>query len=114
LARDGDAWSDPIAVHTVAELHITSVRTVPGYAANPGMGCSVQAAPSHRSTTLRFSGKSGVLPTAVHATGELHDTLVSITCEGCGAGDISLDHPVPFQTSMRVCQGGAAPLTDGG
>jgi hypothetical protein len=53
----------------------------------------------------------GALPIAVQAVGELHDTSVSFAGPG-GARGVWVDQPVPFHTSIKVCQGGA-PLVDG-
>jgi hypothetical protein len=88
----------PIAVQDSRELHDTPTS------GPPGARSMDQVLPFQRSTSergRRAGLRETVCPTAVQASGDAHDTLVSrlLSCFPDGAGTGSTDHADPFQPS---------------
>ena len=66
----------PTAMHLTADVHDTELSAFVSVFGGLGEGCTVHVAPSQRCT--RVVPGFGIPPTAVHARGEVHDTLASV------------------------------------
>jgi hypothetical protein len=90
----------PTAVHAETEVHETAPRKAPGLP-EVGVGWMVQVVPSHRSVIVPtlLPELSKAPPTAVHATGELHETPVKKP--SCVPGGVGVDWTVHVVPSHR-------------
>lgn len=81
----------PTATHLTADVHDTDWSAFVPVFGGLGAGCIFQAVPFQRSarTVRPLVNGSEAAPTAVHARGELHDTLSSVLvwpCRSTGSG----------------------------
>jgi len=89
----------PTAVHEVAEVHDTPLKTELMLPPRFGVPCVTHFDPFQRSATVKF--RSAELPTAVHALAEVHDTPLK-TEPSYGFGEVWIVQRDPFHRSASV------------
>jgi len=95
--------ASPVAVHADGEEHDTPLKKSPFPSVPDGVtaDCTVHAVPSHRSA----SSPESVVPTAVHAETEVHETAPRAYPGLCEVGDGWRVQAVPFHCSATVPSG---------
>jgi len=90
----------PMAMQNDPVGHDTPPKRLPGAPLGAGVGWTRQAVPFHRSARgTKMPARLVVWPTAVHAEGDVHETVESIPGGSVGVGRML--HRVPFHRSAR-------------